>query len=341
MAKTTVATGATDAKLAYEEKLFREQLLGSYFSKFMGESADSVVQTKTQLERAKGETIYFHLIRRLKGEGITGTSGQALEGNEERLTTTSFNMTLEEYANAIRDRGPLDRKRPYWDMDAESKTALQNWGSEKIDQLCFDALYTPTLTKIFYGGDATSIATLEASDLPTVAMLSKIKPWLRTGGNRAQNPIRPVKIDGKNYFIYLTHPDACYDLKQDSAFQQAMREAEVRGAQNPLFTGAVAVWDGIIIHEHERVPIALTGGAGGDVPYAQGVILGAQALCWAWGMRPEVRSEEFDYGREHGYAFDMICKAAKPKFIVPEGGSSTDYGVVGLYTARTRISDAA
>ncbi len=340
MAKTTIATGATDAKLAYEEKLFREMIVSPELSPLMGEGPDSCIQVKTQLERAKGETVYFHLIRKLDGAGITGSSGLALEGREEALTTVSHTLVLEEYANAVRDKGPLDRKRPFWDLDVEARTALKNWGTEKIDQLLFDALYTPTPTKIFYAGSASSIATLTASDKLTVDLLSKCKPWLLTGGNRSQNPIRPLMVNGKKMYVYLTHPDATYDLRQDSAYQQAMREAEVRGKDNPLFTGAEAVWDGFIIRTSERVPIAKTGGSGGNVPYAKGIILGAQSLLWAWGMRPEIRAEEFDYGREHGFAFDMICKAGKPKFDVDASGTAKDYGCVALYTARTSISDA-
>lgn len=340
MAKTTILTGATDAKLAYEEKLFREMLIESELAPLMGEGPDSVIQTKTQLERASGETIMFHLIKKLKGKGITGTSGLALEGREEKLDTVSTSLTLEEYANAVRDKGPLDRKRAFWDLDVEARTALKNWGTEKIDELCFEALFATALTKIFYAGSANAIATLTSSDKLTVDLLSKAKPWLLTGGNRSQNPIRPIMIGGKRYFMYMTHPDATYDLRQDSAYQQAMREAEVRGKENPLFTGAEAVWDGFIIRTSERIPIAKTGGSGGDVPYAQGVILGAQSLLWAWGMRPEIRAEEFDYGREHGFAFDMICKAGKPKFDITGTGTAKDYGCVGLYTARTSISDA-
>ena len=37
----------------------------------------------------------------------------------------------------------------------------------------------------------------------------------------------------------------------------------------------------------------------------------------------------------------MICKVAKPKFDVNASGTAKDYGVVGLYVARTQISDAA
>lgn len=341
MAKTTTATGASDVKLAYEEKLFRQAITPAYFSKFMGEGEDNIVQVKTQLEKMPGDTIRFHLLRKLTGPGITGASGMAMEGNEEKLTITSLDIVLDEICNAVRNKRGMDTKRPFWDLEAEARSALKNWGTEKVDQMAFDALFASTPTKIFYGGDtATSLATLTTADLPAPAKLSKIKPWLVTGGNRAQNPLRPIMIGGKRYFVFLTHPDALYDFKRDPEFNQAMREAEVRGPTNPLFNDAVAVWDGFIIHEHERVPIAKTGGSGSNVPYAKGVILGAQALLWAWGKRPELIPETFDYQREYGVAFDFIAGVKKAKFTVPLGGSATDYGMVGYYTARTSISDA-
>jgi N4-gp56 family major capsid protein len=340
MAKTSVATGASDVKLAYEEKMFREMEKEAYFKRFMGTDERSIVQVKTQLEKAAGDTIRFHLIRKLKGPGITGASGQAMEGNEEKLTTTYMDLVIDEVVNAVRDDGKMSRKRAFWDIVAEHEKALKVWGSEKMDQMCFDALYATAPTKIFYGGSVpTSIATLTATDKLTVDKLSKIKPWLKTGGNRAQNPLLPVRVDGKDYYLVLTHPDALYDLRQDSVWQQACREAEVRGKENPLFNGATAVWDGFIVHEHENIIIGNDGGSGA-ISYAKGLILGAQALCWGWGQRPELISEDFDYKRQKGLAFDFIAGVKKPKFIVPLGGSATDQGVVGLYTARTKISDA-
>jgi hypothetical protein len=80
----------------------------------------------------------------------------------------------------------------------------------------------------------------------TLDMISWIKTWAKTGNNRAQTPFRPVKIDGKDYYVLIVHPDCMYDLKTLSAWQQAMREAEVRGKENPLFTNASAVWNGVI-----------------------------------------------------------------------------------------------
>lgn len=328
MAKTAFATDNALVKKAWDEKLYRDTVKESYFSRFMGEGSDAMIQTKTELTKTKGDNITFGIRMRLAGGGVT--SGQTLEGKEEKLVTYSYSVSLEEYAHAVRDAGPLDRQRAMFSIDTESQAALQDWGSEKIDKLVFDAL-TASPTKAFYGGTASATNNIVAGSKITPALLSKIKGWAKTGGNRAQTPLRPLKVGGKNYYVFLAHPEVVYDLKQDSTWAQAQREADVRGPENAIFSGAAGIWDGVVIHEHENVPIASTYGVGANVHGAQCLFLGAQAGVFAWGERPKTVAEEFDYGREHGYGWMMTAKAAKPKF------NSLDYGSVGVYVSCTDL----
>lgn len=342
MAKTAFTTSDALTKKVWEEQLFRDAKKDSYFASFMGKDASSLIQEKTNLEGELGDKITFGIRMRLSGDGVT--SGQTLEGNEESLTTHDYTLYLEEYAHAVRDRGPLDRKRPMFNVDTEARAALKDWMVEKQDKLCFDAL-TATPTRVFYSTAgstplttataATAKAALTTSSLIFPDLLSYAKAWALTGGNRTQTPLRPVKVKGKDYLVVLVHPDVMYDLQKNSTFSQAQREAEVRGAENPIFTGAKAIWNGLVIHEHESVPIGTDAGSSSNVPWAKCAILGAQSLCFAWGERPKLVAEEFDYGREHGFGISMIGAAGKPKF------NSLDYGSVGLYLARTQISDAS
>lgn len=341
MAKTAFETNDPLTKKVWEEKLFRDTVKESYFTKFFGETRDSLVQVNTQLEKQQGDQVTFGIRMRLQGDGVTDTT--ILEGNEERLQTASFPVVLTYYRHAVRDRGALDRKRAMFSIDDESQAGLKDWGAEKIDKLCFDTL-TNTATRYFYldssgnpattatGGTASAGLSATNSKL-TLNFISYIKAWAKTGGNRSIVPLRPVKVSGKEYFILLVHPDVMYDLKTNSAYQQAMRDAQDRGTENPLFTGAAAIYDGVVVHEHENIPISNTGG-GGSVSWAKCVFMGAQALVWAWGQRPEVVEAEFDYGNEHGFAWGMIAKAGKPQF------NSLDYGSVAVYLARTKIADA-
>jgi N4-gp56 family major capsid protein len=340
MAQTAFATNNALTKKVWEEKLFRDSVKESYFSKFMGQDQSSLVYVKTQLEKGQGDTVYFGLRMRLTGAGVEDE--QTLEGNEEALSTYDYSLALKEYAHAVRDKGALSRKRAMFSIDTESKQALQDWGSEKVDQLAFDALLTtPTKTlyldssAVFQGDTAANAkAGLHATNSKiTPNFISAAKTWAKTGGNRAYIPIRPVKVQGKEYFILLVHPDCMYDLKANSTFQQAMREAEVRGPSNPLFTGAAAIYDGVVIHEHENCTLGTDGGASGNVAWAKCALMGQQSLCWAWGARPSIVQETFDYQRQHGYAWSMIARCGKPQF------NSLDYGSLGVYLARTQISD--
>lgn len=344
MALTTFATGNALTKKVWEEKLFRDSVKLSYFMRFSGEDSSSLLQVQNALEKSQGDRITFGLRMRLTGAGVT--SGQVLEGNEEALTTYSHNVTLEQYRHATRDNGAMDRKRAMFSISAEAEAAIRDWGSEKIDQLCFDAIgvgsgATADPTKIFYktsagvlatGTAATARTALTAADSKiTPAMISTLKAWAKTGGGRAYTPLRPVKVDGREYYVLLVHPDALYDLKVDSTFTQAQREAEIRGKDNPLFQGATAIWDGVVIHEHENCAVATNGG-GGSVAWTKAAFMGAQALLWAWGQRVEIVQEEFDYGNQKAFGFGMIAAASKPQF------NSLDFGSMGVYLARTNIA---
>lgn len=347
MAKTVFTTSNALTKKAFEEKLYRDIVKESYFSRFSGTTPQNLVHEKTQLEKGQGDKITFGIRMRPTGAGVT--SGQQLENNEESLSTYDSSVTLEQYRHAFRDNGAMDRQRAVFSISEEQEAAIKEWGSEKVDLLHFNALgigagATTDPSKIFYlsgaggtlsatGTAATAKAALHASgSLINTSFISALKTWAKTGGNRTYVPLRPVKVDGKEYYILLVHPDCMYDLKQNSTFQNAQRDAQERGKDNPLFAGATAIWDGVVIHEHENCAIAADGGGGANVPWAKCAFMGAQALVTAWGKRPELINESFDYGNEMGVAIDMILKVGKPVF------NSLDYGSLGVYLARTNIS---
>lgn len=338
MAETTVATGSSLAKKLYNEKLFRETVKESYFSRFMSTKADSIVQVKTDLEASQGETIVFGLRMRLTGTGVEDDN--ILEGQEEDLTTYSDSITLKQYRHAVKDNGAMTRKRATYNVDEESDAALKDWGNEKIDLLCFQALFNAP-TKVFYrdvngaiaaNSAATAKAGLDAtnSKINTV-LLSALKTWAKTGGNRTYVPFRPIKVSGRNYYALLVNPDCNHDLQNDSTFQAAMREAADRGDENPLFRGSFAIWQNVVIHEHENCTNATDGG-GAAVAWSQCVFMGCQALLWAFGQRPKMVEKNFDYENKHGRSWGIIAKTKKAVF------NSLDFGSVGVYLARSNIS---
>jgi len=332
MSKTGFTTNSAETVKLWNEKLFRDTVKASYFSRFMGTGSDSIVQVKSDLESGSGDRVRFAIRMRLDGAGVT--EGQTLEGNEESLTSYTTNLTLKQWRHAVRDDGEMSRQRAMFSISEESQSALSARTTEKIDQECFNAYTDSAATKTIYGGTATSDATLTTSMLLTPTLISKLKAWAVTGGNRSQTPLRPVRINGKDHYVLLIHPDNSFDLKENTTWQTAQQNANIRGNSNPIFNGALGMWDNVIIHEHENVPIVTDFGSGSNVPGSKCLFLGAQSLLWAWGQRPKVVSKKFDYENECAYATSMTYDVAKPIF------NSLDYGSIALNVARTQISDA-
>ena len=329
--KSFWATNDALAVKAWEEKLYRELVIESYFDKFTSTSGESIVHQKTKIGKGMGDTVTFGLMKALKGEGQeSANSDFTLLGKGESLATASDSLTLKEVGHSVVGRNPMSEQRVLFSINAEAEASIKTWAVEKLDKQHFEALFGTAFNKSFYAGTATSVATLTSGMKLTPQLLSKVKAWAKTGGSRAQMPIKPVRVSGKNYYVALLHPYVLFDLKQDATFQQWMREAEVRGKENPLFSGAVAMVDGLVIHDHERVPLLRTGGSGA-VPYARNVLLGQQALAIGWGQKIKVEQEVTDFKRFSEYGVTWINGVKRVAF------ESKDYGAIEIVSAVTDI----
>lgn len=340
MAKTEYATGDAEVQKLWDEDLVREINKESYFSRFESLDGSSIVHKKVDLNKKKGDSITFTI--RYRGNRSFLPEGTSVEGNEGRLDTATESVLVTPKRFGIRDNGAIDRQRPTYDMDAETRRAIVEDGAECVDNEYFTELRS-TNTFIFHltAGVFTTTATLAtataavtAVDMLSPELITKMKTVALTDRANGRIPLRPIKIDGKMYLVLLCHSYALADLKVDSTYAQAQREAEIRGEKNPIFTGAVGVWDGVIIHEHENIYKAQNAGG---IYYAQNYLMGAQALVSAFAMEPKIVAEEFDYGNEHGYAFNSIWGLEKPQFTKPGGSTAEDYGSRCVVTAVTNL----
>ena len=334
MAVKSVATTDASVKKLWYEKLFRDTEKELYTKRFMGESENSPIQVIRDLSKGPGDKEEFLLVPRLEGDFILGSSGLSVEGREQSIVEYGVELTLEEYKLGVRTKKGLDAKRPIYDIENTSRERLIMNNAEKLDQLWFNAAFNAP-TKLVGPNGHNTAATLTSTDTLTPSFCRKLfyqaKYGFTVGAGRVLIPLRPIRISGKDYYILLVHGYAVYDMKENATYQQSVREAMERGDNNPLFGGAVAVIENIIIHDHENVPFALTGGTGGDVPYSKGILMGAQATLWAWGQNPEVVRKVHGYEEEIGYATKTICKTQKPVF------NSADYGSVGVVVACSNL----
>jgi len=339
MSDFNLATGDAKTAKAWHAKLKMDVYKESFFtSTFISASEDGVVQDFKDLSKGKGDNITFGIVAR----GTDGflPSGTKVDSNEEDLVTFTDSVSIDEKNFGIANSSMISDQRAFYDMPDAMYNALIQRAAEKVDLEYFTALDT-TNTIVMYeeaGAQkatstiATATAAVTEADKLNPEMLTKIKPGLITGFNRTIYPIKPVKVKGKKYFIVLVHPDALADLENDTTFLAARREALARSEENPIFTGAWAVWNGFVIHAHENIAIGTDSTSG--VSWAKCHILGQGALASAWGLMPTVEAKNSAYKKqEQGWGYFSIWGVKKPQY------DGYDYGSINLVVARTAYSD--
>ena len=213
---------------------------------------------------------------------------------------------------------------------------------------------TASSLRAFFGGQ-TAGGTLErvagdanidstTDNLFGTKVISEVKRMAETTFSTAgafQNPLRPVIVDGEKHYLMFISPYQAKSLKNETAWQQAQRDAGIRGKKNALFTGALGIWDGVVIKEtpwcHIRYGENSTTASEyfdstGDtcasgIYVARGLFCGAQSAVMGYGKMPSWVEEKFDYNTKLGVHTDMIYGVKKTVF------NSVEFGCITVDTA--------
>jgi N4-gp56 family major capsid protein len=305
-----------------------------YFSKFMGEGPGNAIHVK-QVEEGVGKDVTFGLVTQLTGNPITGDS--PLEGSEQSLSTYANTVSLNQKRLAVRDTGKFENSKVLYNFRSTALDLLKQQYAELIDADIFSALTATTANHAYYSAEAGGYSAdgtdpktaLGAGDKIALDDISAMKTIAKIGG-AFNYKIRPLRVDGKEYYVLILHPEVAYDLFTLSDWQTAQREAQVRGNDNPLFSGALGVWDGVVVHSHESISTFDDGG-GAAVKGARNIFMGAQAACFADNSGMNWIEKTFDYGNQLGISAGKIYGVGISDY------NNKDYGVIQYMTARTDV----
>ena len=305
---------------AWSKDLWKAVEKAIYFEKFTGSGPDAIIQRKDDLKKDAGDQITVPLMMKLTGDGVSGDD--MLQGKEENLVFHDFQVKVDQLRHAVRLKGKMEEQKTQIQLRTAGKEGLKVWLQEKLDYNTFKALTTdPTADRIIYGGGKTAEGALTSGDKFSTAIISAAK-------RKAQlaNPkFRPIRVDGKNHYVMVLHPYQARDLKSDAKWLDAQAQANVRGTDNPIFTGALGMYDDIVLHEHENIFLTATGNSNMQVGHA--LLLGAQAGVMAVAQEPFWEEETFDYNNQVGFATGLIYGIAKSIF------NEVDFAVLNVMTA--------
>ena len=345
------------------EKTFRQAEKDSFFNdgRFVGTDSNSLIQINTDLTKNKGDMISTPLRARLISDGKVDDA--VIEGQEKALTFHNCNTTIHKRKEAVRLDGEMTERRTKIKLRSEAKDALALWHADTRDTDILMGLSglanavgtiaaaAPTSNRRFIGGQLTDSSGLVsvASDsllddtggihIFGTAVLSHLKRMAKVDGGSAYGKLRPVVIRGKQYFVFFASPWQIKALKNEQRWINAQKDANVRGEDNPLFSGACGIWDGIIVHEYDKIQTRTgEGGAtaseifeAGDaaangISMSRGLFCGAQAGILAYGRKIGWKEKVFEYDSQFGVEVSSIYGFTKAKF------NSEDFAVIACDT---------
>jgi N4-gp56 family major capsid protein len=215
----------------------------------------------------------------------------------------------------------------------KSATALRYWAGGQttagvVTRVANDAAITSSTTCLFGSKVIEHVKRLALTSISS------------TGA--PISPIRPVMVKGKAYFVMYIDELDVKSLMADTNYVQAVREAEKQGESNPLFTGALAIWQGVVLKPiqllHRRT------GAGGvtaaeyfdstgdacasGITVVRKLFCGAQAGLLAYGKLPTRKEKSHDYDTKYGVHTNTIYGVKKSSFT-----SGQEFGCIIVDTA--------
>jgi N4-gp56 family major capsid protein len=354
MANTSYSVNAPEAVKLWSRKLFHEALKSTWASRFMGRDSNSVIQIADDTSKGPGDRVRNTLRMLLSGVGIAGDG--TLEGNEEALTTYTDDVLIDQLRHAVRSGGKMSEQRIPFSVREEARMGLTDWWADRIDEAFFNHVCGHTINNgadlRYVGHNATTQpdaahrlfsgngADDEAVDASTTASagfsLGLIDQAVETA-KLASPQVRPIRVDGADRFVMFLHPRQVRQMRTSTATGQWLdiQKSLVSGTgsdKSPIFSGALGMHNGVIIHESTRVPIGSTGSGTAASGVRRAVLCGAQAATLAFGRgygasKMSWVEELFDYRNQLGVSAGMIWGIKKNIF------NSADFATITVSTA--------
>ena len=243
---------------------FAEGRVKSFFMSngFVGSGTDTVLQERTELSKEPGDTVHVVLIPDLEGDGIAGDA--EVEGNGEPLQFFLDSVVVDQLRHEVELPGRMSRKRVAYGAGLREigKERLGVWAARQaLDKKIFRHLAgvttetfaqtatSPTTNRWIFSGDETVETGIDGTgDFQSIEEIERAEEKARTS-----NPmIEPIMIDGAPHFIYVMHPRCVYSLRNQGTgtvalqYRNALKDARERSPSNPLFSGALGMWNNVV-----------------------------------------------------------------------------------------------
>lgn len=248
-------------KIAYGKTVTREVTKRSKIKPFIATSeTDTTSIIKTVLRTCDlGSVIGIELEDSLVESGAIGNvdfdaSGEELKSIKQFVKVDRFQHKVPSTENIVNQR-KADK------FKGRAKNSLANWGTMKFDKIFFSIMSADCTNVVVCGHHSdTTPANLILADVITTSDVEEAKNrallGLDAAGNATMPPLIPTKTtqnenmgyyEEVEYFVMFVGTNSARHIKNDANWAEARKDALERGKTNPIFTGALGFWDGVLL----------------------------------------------------------------------------------------------
>lgn len=282
------------------------------------------VVEKYELGKNQGDSIRVGLLNQLS-TSLFATGNTALEDttNIQKMDFDGFTVYIELARTGTGWQSKMSAQSNRFHTKANAARLLTNVYAQYMDDSIFNSFYNGYSAHIvgefsdasntthpnqYYGGDASDDDSLDTADVFNTELLERMGTWLE------ENNINPILMDnGETGYCAIIHPRQLHTLRADDRWHNSMSEARPQqGWDNPIFSRATGIYNGIAIHVSNKVA---TGSGGNSDSVRRAVLMGAHSVARAVGQLPEIiPSDSTDFHRVHEWAIDSIWGDARADY---------------------------
>jgi hypothetical protein len=386
MAVTTIARSHEGNLGFLEVMMEREMFRKMFWARFAGFVTqddrgrdlppESPLVVKRELAREGFDFLKIPMLRKLTNAPKYGDV--QLEGNAEAQSIYFLDAYINQIRHGVAPPPRMQNQRvKRFNLASRARPQLEDYFAEDIEIQIASAFYesysrnltasaanggyafTAVPHPAIYTADAgrvtfnATVATYEASIQTAVNNLTDTSSdYMSTDALESlrvevlKRQIQPITVNGMETWPVLCHYNQAKQLRTNTAWQQAQREAGVRALMaNPIFSGALGHYAGFTLFERELgcFGVDVSSGAGSFVwgatnphnavdtlNHKAAIVFGKNSMCMAWAEGPFFEEDTFDLNNRKEIAAGLIAGFKRADF---EDATGTPTAVINQTSA--------
>ncbi len=341
----------TDKKvrMSYGREISQEAMELNFFNPLIGTTDRALIRADLVVDEKPGGTTRVYFGDKLTGDG--GSGNDDFDDNIDNENIMYMDIPYKLYENSLKSKKlKIINKMAIDQNRTKFKSKLGEWAATKLDKSMMVS-FTKDLTNIVacsaqgvHPKNDTSL--IDTGDHFSTIHIDEAKERAKNGrdGNGDISPkLKPFKVIVKNtlgipvsidIYLMIIGPSQERSLRQDPLWIEAQKMAKDRGANNPLFTGELGSYNGVVVlsrsafdHRDSGVITSKSKAAKRYIPNLEdyngkngieteiGLFLGAQAGLLVHDEGFDYYEEEADMGRKFKVGIDGGLGFAKAKFV--------------------------